>query len=197
MLTHCFQGLYYLLRHPGFMGWAARRRPGLGWAGVGGCLVGCGLGGSAGRQTLIYRKPSGGNKCCCNRIARPSRHHGSPANVASGMEPPRQPLKTTSTQTRTHTPILILGAELEAAGLMRHQAVAAADLTSLKLFLPAFFSHHQKWPSLPSLGNIRPETRRRGWRKSRARASPSLGTRSHALHVLRRRRSTGGAINTS
>lgn len=40
MLTHCFQGLYYLLRHPGFMGWPARRRPD--WGGGGVCLEGAG-----------------------------------------------------------------------------------------------------------------------------------------------------------
>lgn len=105
MLTHCFQGLYYLLRHPGFMGWAARRRPGLGvggqergfrLVGVGGRMV------HAGRQPLIYRKPSGGNKCC-NRGGRPTRQHGSPANAALGRDPPplSSPHRTTP---HPHTP---------------------------------------------------------------------------------------------
>lgn len=48
VLTHCVQGLYYLLRHPDFMGRAARGR-------LGGCR-------QASRQAaLIYRNPSGGN----------------------------------------------------------------------------------------------------------------------------------------
>lgn len=113
VLTHCFQGLYYLLRHPGFIGWAARRR--LGWVGVGEGRLGWGAGGGCCRQAaLIYRKPSGGNNAATSQSANPTAHLHSRKCTLKDTGPPRPNPKSPNTPA-------FFWAQQEEAGLMRHQ----------------------------------------------------------------------------